>query len=200
MFNIPPNIHLITSVTPSCKYFGTKKKSNWGKPSFWTNSAWTAHIYQIIGIWEWPFLIKHGNNPFKGRCVPSFFCHKKCKGSSEDIKIKRYYKIFCELLTIWERLSSLEIPLQGQHVADVVISLETGGIFHCHPCAFALCSSASMCTEGCRLSPTWPWAITSRPQCGLLSDSAQVHTAACQSWSLSHTLAINTLQPPDKVC
>lgn len=98
-----------------------------------------------------------------------------------------------ELLSIWGQLSSIEI--QGQHIADVLISLETEGVFLCHPWAFARCLSASMCTEGCRLLPAWPWAATSRPRCGLLSDSAQVHAAACQSRSLSHTLAINTLQP-----
>lgn len=68
----------------------------------------------------------------------TFLCHKKCEVSSDvkDIKIKRYHKIFCELLAVWGWLSSLEITLQGQHVADVLISIETGGIFLCHPFCF----------------------------------------------------------------
>lgn len=70
---------------------------------------------------------------------------------------------------------------------------------HISPLLAASCSRAFMRTERCRLQPTWPWARTDGRRSRLLSDSAQVHAAGCQSPSSSYTPAINTLQPPDRL-
>lgn len=103
------------------------------------------------------------------------------------------------------KLSSLQVALQGRHLAAALIQmLKIGAIF-------VLCSRLGAASQpvfqgihahgerdaGFRRRDPGPSQTGRRSR--LLSDSAQVHAAGCQSPSSSYTPAINTLQPPDRV-